>query len=172
MKDNASQQKVDTSESITYKGNVTLKLAKDKKILKVIKLNNTGTLNLLRGIALYLLKYPNINLLPSFMGIGGDAETIAINSNSLKDEFTRRRVVVIRHNIENLIEDDEHIGYQAKYSASFPSEFVSGKVIKEIGLFADQSGDTLLARISIDEGIQVEAGLSLIVEWRINIQNK
>lgn len=164
----------EVKQSISYSGNVTLKLAKDKKILKTLKVKNMGTLSLLRGIGLYLLQSQKTSLLPSFMGIGSSDAKGSYSDDSLKSEIIGRRVILIKHNLEELKDEKnkEHIGYIVKYSASFPSELVGENTIKELGLFSDQNTNSLLARIILGSEVQIPVGLSLIVEWNINIQNK
>ena len=57
-------------ETISYSGEVTVKLLKGKKVIKSEKIKNNCTTLLLKSIALFLENTIDTNLLPKYMGLG------------------------------------------------------------------------------------------------------
>ena len=163
-----AKKKQNMAESkLLINGNVTLKFMSGNKLITKKVINNRATLHLLQGIALYLIKESNQELLPVFMGIGSSTdETTDIKKYSLESEYVGKRVVLTRHNIRST-----ENGFIAPYSATFPSSLVGDNPIGELGLFSTLSGDSMLARVNLNIVEVIPAGLTLIVEWDINIEN-
>ena len=169
--------KVDSKDNIGYEGNVTLKIQKGKKILSTKKIKNQGTLRLFQGICLALSGLPSENLkgsyLPAYLDVGSDSTATQLNDTILKNSILKSNRVKISSLYPTLIkENDNDIGYSATFIATVPYILVGNTTINEIGMFADKEGQTLLARIIVPNGITLNQGTNLIVEWSIGIQNK
>lgn len=170
--------KVDSKDNIGYEGNVTLKIQKGKKILSTKKIKNQGTLRLFQGICLALSGLPSENLkgsyLPAYLDVGSDSTATNLTDSTLKTSILKSNRVKISSLYPALIknENNENIGYSTTFIATVPYILVGNTTINEIGMFADKEGQTLLARIIVPNGITLNQGTNLIVEWSIGIQNK
>lgn len=167
-----STQVAESRSSLQVDGNVTLKYMSGKKLIKTKKLNNSATMRLLQGLALYLCRASGDEFLPAFMGVGSNNQLLtpdeSLKRDSLMNEYSGRRVVLTRHSPE--ITDD---GYKAPFSATFPSSLIgSENPIGEFGLFSTLSSNSMLARVVLSELEYIPAGLTLIVEWNINVSNQ
>lgn len=161
---------VKIKDSTGYEGSVILKIQKNGKTLKTIKTKNKGTLRLFQGIALALQNTSSSVLfgsyLPQYLDVGSETGDTDVRDTKLKNSILKSNRVplnplypVLNGSIENAT------GYISKFVGVIPYVLVGGSVIKELGLFADKTGDTLLARITIDgDGIQIYQGMNLIVE--------
>lgn len=159
--------------TISYSGEVTIKLLKGKKVIKSEKIKNNCTVTLLKSLTMFLENIVDTNLLPKYMGLGTESSGWTINTLHLMKEVPNSRVPIVRHSIEELTSGETLIGYKAPFSATFPSNIIAGLEIKELGLFSGSYGnDNLLARISVDSIPKIDAGLSLVIEWVISIKNK
>lgn len=166
-------------DSTGYEGSVILKIEKNGKILKTIKTKNKGTLRLFQGIALALQNTSSSVLfgsyLPQYLDAGSEAGETNVTDTTLKNSILKSNRVPLSplYPVLNGTTINEATGYISKFVGVIPYVLVGGIVIKELGLFADKSGDTLLARINIGEtGITIYQGMNLIVEWDLNITNK
>ena len=170
--------KVDSKDNIGYEGNVTLKIQKGKKILSTKKIKNQGTLRLFQGICLALSGLPSENLkgsyLPAYLDVGSDSGVTGLSDSTLKNSILKSNRVKISSLYPTLIQNNtgNDIGYSATFIATVPYILVGNTTINEIGMFADKEGQTLLARITVKDGVTLNQGTNLIVEWSVGIQNK
>lgn len=183
---NIVEEKQNSPQTITYGANVTLKLMKGKTTIESRVIKNNGTLRLFRGIALALTSAEILNLnlyLPKYLGIGYvskhlDATTAHqkyLQCESSDDLEIDGRIVRVRVNPQNVDETDTSC--IAPFTVTIPSSTViaadSEGRINELGLFSTPDTGTLLARIILTENpIKVDPGMTLIIEWKINIENK
>lgn len=153
------------NETISYSGEVIIKLLKGKKVIKSEKIKNNCTVTLLKSLTMFLENIVDTNLLPKYMGLGTESSGWTINTLHLMKEVPNSRVPIVRHSIEELIGNNKTlIGYKAPFSATFPSNIIAGLDIKELGLFSGSYGnDNLLARIPVSIP-KIDAGLSLVIE--------
>lgn len=162
------------TEQIQYSGDVVLKLVKDKRILKTIKSKNTATNRLIQGIAMCIskLNMHNINLYqPNFMGVGSDG-----TPNSSLNMATETALLSQLNNRVDITSDSFKVDYDNNrvvcvLTGLFTYSMVGSSTIREIGLFATESTASLLSRVTINP-IQLSPGMSLIIEWKISIENK
>lgn len=169
------------TDSLAYKGNVKIKLAKGKTIIKEYDTKNTGTNLLFEGIALGLVGgYVSRTLdsyLPQYIGVGYTQEVLQPTTLDQTDlQAYKLSQVGPRVKISPMnIQKNKEGGYIAPFSAVIPnSTIISANpngLINEVGLFSTLNTKSLLARIYFEEPIQVSSGMSLIVEWDILIQN-
>lgn len=167
------------SNDIGYKGSVELKLTKGKRILKKIKINNYGTINLFHGLAICLTQqFPSASTyLPNFIGIGtsNDIPDNFVNVAHLQSEILSRVQLTnaVIKTSELTIGETKKQGYSVKFIGSYPFRQKISSKIKEIGLFSTVIGESMLARITLndDESITPEAGDTLIIEWTMFIGN-
>lgn len=168
-----------TSNDIGYKGFVEIKVAKGKRIIKKVKVANYGTLNLFHGLAICLTQqYSNASsYLPNFLGVGTDNSIPEdfVKVNSLQKEILSRTQLTnatIRTNELNIGQTNKS-GYSVTFIGVFPFRKAITDNIKELGLFSTASGDSMLARITLneDEEITPRVGETLIIEWTMFIGN-
>lgn len=164
-------------DSIFYSGKVTLKLEKGNKILKTLQVNNLGTSELLRGLALYLNDNGGDNpRTPKYLDVGTSNE---ISSSTVVETHTdlvssllgENRVSLEPRAIEEIVDNNIIIGWVAPFEATIPYSSILGSTVREIGLFSAKTGGYLLSRIVVND-IQVPQGFNLIVRWEIAIENK
>ena len=169
---------VQITDKTSYEGSVVLKLQKNGKILKTIKTKNKGTLRLFQGIALALQNTSASILvgsyLPQYLDAGSQDGETNIRQTTLNNSILKENRVPLNPLypvLNNTI--NEATGYLCKFVGVIPYTLTSGATIKELGLFADKTGDTLLARINLGEdGITIYQGMNLIVEWNLDIENQ
>ena len=158
-----------TIDSIDYEGSVKLKLTKGKQVLKTYSIKNTGTKILFSSIASALTG--SLNDIPKFIAIGAKAGKTELTDNCLNEEIARvyiNRAVPVEYKDT----DGNYAGHIALFVATVPYTSINGMTIYEVGLFGDEKGNTMLARIPVDNGISISQGMSLTIEWSIKIQNK
>lgn len=168
---------VQIKDSTSYEGSVILKIQKNGKILKTIKTKNKGTLRLFQGIALALQNTSSSVLvgsfLPQYLDAGSNGEETNITDTTLRNSILKGNRVVLNPLYPVPNRNSDPTGYISKFVGVIPYTLIGGSKIKELGLFADKTGDTLLARIVIpDDGISIYQGMNLIVEWDLDITNK
>lgn len=174
---------VQIKDKTGYEGSVVLKLQKKGKILKTITTKNMGTLRLFQGMALALQNTSSSVLvgsyLPQYLDAGSDNISGSVRDTKLKSSILKTNRVPLNplypvlNNIDNPVLE-EPTGYISKFVGVIPYDLIGGANIRELGLFADKTGDTLLARITIPDAqaFTISQGMNLIVEWRLDIENK
>ena len=160
---------VKIKDSTGYEGSVILKIQKDGKILKTLKTKNKGTLRLFQGIALALQNTSSSVLfgsyLPQYLDAGSESGETDVRDTKLKNSILKNNRVPLNP-LYPVLNDSypTATGYISKFVGVIPYTLVGGLSIKELGLFADKSGDTLLARIELQDGITIFQGMNLIIE--------
>lgn len=164
---------VTNNSKITYHGNVKVSITTNGVVTKSFKVNNNGTLLLFQQMALSLIQFQN-HLTPNFIAVGTSNETNDdITLNKLKSEISNSRVPLVNKKVEVLQDGNNNtIGYKAQFTGTEYYSIVGRTTIKEIGLYGDVSGNSLLARIVIDNGISLSQNQSLIIDWTMGISNK
>lgn len=160
-------------------GNVVIKLKKGRTTLKTIKTHNTATFNLLYNMLLGLSGRYDKNYLPKYIGVGSGRTSESddpVNLTGLKSETTITRALLVanykgapvRH------QDEDGSSVSVIYQGILSSKNISSSTITEIGIFGTELGNTLLARIQLDDEneIEVERGQSLVIEWTFNLKNR
>ena len=160
------ESKSSATDSVGYTGSVTLKLTHNKKVVKTVKIKNTGTKLLFQSIA-SLLAYPaqGVVTAPNYIAIGDlPGQTDIEHDTTLKHEIARVYVQE-RHIGDYKDTSGTYLGSTATFMAVFPHTTIGKTItISELGLFGSET-NTLLARISLgDQVIKVDLGMSLIVE--------
>lgn len=176
------KQKIDLETKIyeattAYTGNVTLKIQKNNKTLKTIKVKNSATLRFFQGLALAIQNVGesvlNGSFLPSYLDVGNGSRDTNITDTKLQSSILQGNRIPINTLYPEVYKNgDSPIGYIARFVGVIPYRSITSGNIREIGLFADKIGDTLLARIKLDNEISIEQGMSLIVEWNLSFENK
>lgn len=165
---------VQVKDNTGYEGSVVLKLQKKGKILKTITTKNMGTLRLFQGIALALQNTsPSVlvgSYLPQYLDAGSDNISGSVRDTKLKSSILKTNRVPLNPLYPTLNKDSN--GYISKFVGVIPYDLTGGANIRELGLFADKTGDTLLARITLDTEIVISQGMNLIVEWNLDIENQ
>ena len=168
MNKKAKTKQVET-ESIAYKGNVTVSVMSGNKTIKKYDIGNSSTLLMLNNIVYHLLGW-NADNIPKFMGLGSSNSTNwTIRDTDLVSPYAGTRVKTV---VEAPIVGGT--GVTAVFSATFPYSLIAGKEINEVGLYTtDAESDGLLARIRFIEGIKANSGekFSLKIDWQITITN-
>ena len=164
-------QKEKIIEQTGLQGNVVIKIVKGKKVLKETKVHNMATMELLYGIMISLSGKFDSSRLPRFLGVGQSAENITIEDKALKEEITIIRPSLTPNIKGNPTRDTTNGLSTTVYQGVIPYNKVLEATIKEIGIFGTESGDSLLARVVIPDGITLEIGQSLLVEWSFSIKN-
>lgn len=167
----------DTTQYIS--GNVNIKLQQGRTTIKKVNIHNTATLDLLYGMLLSLSNKIDTNKLPRFLGVGTgtiqgeNPEQIVANMTSLVDEVTITRTLLTSNYKGPPTKDTVNCVVSVVYQGIIPfSDLGVSKNIKEIGLFGTQNGNSLLARVQLDDTpISISQGQSLIIEWTFKIQN-
>ena len=159
-----------------YEGSVVLKIQKKGKILKTITTKNMGTLRLFQGMALALQNTSSSVLvgsyLPQYLDAGNDNTLGNVSDTKLKSSILKNNRVPLTPLYPVL--NDAKSGYISKFVGVIPYTLTADLPIKELGLFADRTGDTLLARITIEDenALKISQGMNLIVEWKLDIENQ
>lgn len=164
-------QKEKVVEQTALAGNVTIKIMKGKKVLKETKVHNTATMELLYGMMVSLSGKSDPSRLPRFLGVGQSAQPITIDEKALKEEITITRPSLTPNIKGNPTRDITNKLSSTVYQGLIPYNKILQATVKEIGIFGTETGDSLLARITIPEGITLEIGQSLLVEWSFSIKN-
>ena len=167
----------DTTQYIS--GNVNIKLQQGRNTIRTVNIHNTATLDLLYGMLLSLSDNIDKNKLPRFIGVGTgtiqgeNPEQIVANMTSLVDEVTITRTLLTSNYKGPPTKDTINCVVSVVYQGIIPfSDLGVSKNIKEIGLFGTQNGNSLLARVQLDDTpISISQGQSLIIEWTFKIQN-
>lgn len=158
---------LETSNSISYSGEVKIKLLRGKKVISTTSVKNNATYLMFAGMISYLMKNPQSAYFPNFIGIGTDGtQTTPLDKYELGSEIANSRNVAYVHAAEKT-----STGYQFPLTAVFPSSVTAGKNIQEIGLFSDSNTNTMLARITAPIGV-IDPKLTLLVEWTLKVENK
>ncbi len=161
----------DTTQYIS--GNVNIKLQQGRNTVRTVNIHNTATLDLLYGMLLSLSDNIDKNRLPRFIGVGtGTTEDDTTNWTELKDEITITRTILTSNYKGPPKKDTINGTVSVVYQGIIPfSDLGVTNNITEIGLFGTQTGNSLLARVQVDDSISVSQGQSLIIEWTFKIQN-
>ena len=160
--------------NLSYRGFVTLqKMQGAAKVGKPKTIHNTGVLQLFALIANCLtdnLKDGNDNP-PKYLGIGISSGATDFNATKLLNE-----VISIGSRFDITVQK----GYKelektvwCAYSCNIPYTSISNTTIFELGLYSasDPTDNTMVARVFTNDGIQLENGQSLLVNWRIQLGN-
>lgn len=175
---NVSVEDKPSTDTLSYTGNVTLKLQKGKHIVKTVNIKNTATMRMFEGIAYMLINGFSIDLepfTPHYLAVAYSESTpTATNVTDTDLSVGIENAVTARLIASNIFQSES--SWVAPFSAVISYQALNlfnGKV-NELGLFATNNSKTMLARIVLDpeDEIVVQAGMNLIVEWNIYIQNK
>lgn len=181
-----TEDPANVSQLVGTTGNVTLTLVKGSKAVKVHKINNTGVSRLFEGIARALVGTDSKNIqayVPNYLGVAykdPNQITIATNYNQTSLESNNMVIVPISRRDTREIETATRNAWVAIFEATIPASLLQSLKyrVNELGLFGLPEAASLLARIVTinDEGkagfIEVEPGMTLIVQWEISIENK
>lgn len=154
--------------------NVTVKVQSGKTTLKTLNVHNTVTLDLLYGLLLGLSNNINTNKIPNYIGVGSGttSDPAVYNFTKLEEEETIVRGRVVQNYKGEPKKDSSNGTVSVMCQGFLPySNIEAGANIQEIGLFGTLTGYSLLARVQLNEIINLEPGQSLIVEWKFIIQN-
>lgn len=165
-------KEVKSEEIISYKGNLKIEIQKNGRIIRTINNHNDGTLNLFKGIALYLSYAVQTNstilsdYTPRFLGVGtGDTTSTSIQANDLDTPLNLgSRFIVESGPIALHYDQNNNVdGYQLSLHCTIPyTAGLSNQVIKEVGLFGTNNTASLLARVVNSEGITLNPGENLV----------
>lgn len=156
-------------------GNVLVKVKKGKTVLKSVSVHNTATLYLLYNMLLSLSGEFDTDYLPQYIGAGVGVTSSDDNIpqlKSLKSETTLVRAPLIANYKGAPTIDTTTNSVSVIYQGIIPDRNLAvSNNIKEIGLFGTAQGNTLLARIQLEEPLSLSTGESLVVEWTFNLKN-
>lgn len=177
-----------SQQPVSYKGKVVLKLRKGNNVVRTYSTENSGTLLLFSGLARFLIGQfagqnflqNQSNYIPNYLGVGYQATTTPTDPTQYKlfneyDVGTRFQLTKSNPTIEASANT-----VNITYTATIPYSSVQSRPLTELGLFAsDVIGDnSMLARVNIPsqdggatQGVTLEVGMNLLVEWTIVIQN-
>ena len=157
-------------------GNVTLKIKQGNRLIKSINVHNTGTLNLFYGLTLALSGSLNYNIdyyLPKYLGAG-----VGVELNQDKAILLTNLVEPIQMTMPTLnlftspMKDTINKQAIVTFQGVIPYRSIGNTEIREIGVYGVNNvlSGTLLSRIQFD-GIKLEQGQSLYVDWTYGIRN-
>lgn len=141
--------------TISYSGQVEIKIKKGKSLIYKKTISNMGTLNMFLGIAnaLSLINPEENNYIPRYLGVGYfTQEKIKVDTNEMGGEIVRAPLKSTT-TIENISGTDTdgtigNIGKKITFNALLPYSIIGSSSINELGLFGtDFPGESLLARI-------------------------
>ena len=164
---------------ISVVGEVTIsKVVKNKKY-KLGVYHNTITKVLANGLVGFLgevFMSSTVNqspYIPSYVGIGvgSSGSESDFNKASLVNEFTSPSGTVTRYMISSkeLNLGDNNISSISLRAFIAPGDLDPGTQIRELGLFADSSGQNMLSRVELSEAIVKGAGSGIDILWNIII---
>ncbi len=158
-----------STDRLAYSGAVKLQVIRNAKTILSKTITNMGTLDLFKGVALALNGTPSNNLLPNFIGIGSNASPTTIEQTALNGEITRRWV---SRRLVSRTSDGQ--GYVSTLTTTIPSNLINGKQIQEVGLYGNETENTLLARIILEgeDILSLSVKDSLTIEWQLTFTNK
>lgn len=137
--------------TISYSGQVDIKIKKGNSIIYKKTISNMGTLNMFLGIcnALSRVDATSNTYLPRYLGVGfSSVENIAVDTDEMKGEIVRHPLKSDIY-IENIKDDnDANIGKKITFNAFLPYSVIGSQKINELGLFGSEAPKgSLLARI-------------------------
>lgn len=167
-----------STDTLAYEGNVTLKLQKGKRIVQTINTKNTATMRMFEGIAYMLINGFSIDLepfTPHYLAVAYHPTDLLVETDVTATDLQDggiRNAVTARLTSSNIFQSGS--SWVAPFSAVITSQALSSTngLVNELGLFATNNSSTMLARIILQNPIEVQAGMNLIVEWNVYIQNK
>lgn len=158
-------------------GNVKIKKVVGKRVVEEQTIHNVGTLQLFWGMLLSLGGTPDKNFLPSFIGAGTGFITPGSGVNpqfltGLISEVSGARSRIVS-NYKGPYTDINGPKAIAVYQCIVPYAMIGNASIREVGLFGDSDGNTLLARIELpaDAPLTLQTGETYIFEWTFSISN-
>lgn len=172
MKTKKTKQSKTPAVSVSCKGTVNVKLMNKNKIMLNQVKHNAGMISLFHGIALCLTQSNSIDIskyLPNFLGVGqGTSDSFSITNDDLINPIPN----ISRASLSTKLVKQELTGYSTTFTAVI-NGIGSSTSITELGLYGDSNTNSLLARVQLDEPIIIPSStVSLIVEWKISIENK
>lgn len=174
-------------EPTSYSGIVTLTvlnkrgLAVEKKVIKNNGVNRlfallcrflNGSLTMGKPDSDAVQAIKSINeALPKFLAVGEGSDSTTTTMSSLQDEIVDQRFLLTTNGV---VSYDSSGRPFTQFSCNIPYASVKGANLKEFGLFAGGIKDKqdMLARITIEPGLELEDGQSLLINWRIYFTNK
>lgn len=174
--------KLETIQQATVDGNVKIEVRKGKRIVKTINRRNTATQNLYYGLAGALTGIIDRRFIPNYICAGSGIYT-GQEDKRLLDSLVTPLITMLMPQVtpiagspkkSNIVRDDKNIpSALATFVGVIPYRLVEDNLITELGLYGSNEGgnnnNSLVARLEIQDGIQLEKGQSLYVEWTFNI---
>lgn len=166
-------------EQMSIENNVTLAIRDEAfNIIETHHKRNRVTNLALYGIAKLIFgSFTNINELsdyiPKYIAFGTGGDDPAPTETSLKAEITDSennpvRIPITQRNIVNT--NLENGVVKVVYRAYTASTVFAGVTLNEMGLFVEDTGNNLFARVGL-ESIVTERGKVLDILWEINIRS-
>ena len=176
------------NQTISIKGEVIVtQRASNGKVINKITYHNTITKRLATGISNYLASYftrrgsDAIPYIPSYVAVGDGvknsnsplqntfSERTGLDGEYLDDSNSKHRYVISNKEPGSL--SDENYSSVSFRTFISSDDLRDGYVIREIGLFSDSSGNTLLSRVVIDEpGLVKKQGSAIDILWNLLIR--
>lgn len=176
-----------SNQPVGYTGQVSVKLQKGGYTVKTLNTHNSATMQMLHGISQFLagafnpldhkLMLDMTNYIPQYLSVGYQAVPTATNTMQPYKLFNEYNINRVKLEKGNPYPEASGKGYIVPFSASIDYVAIGSRRISEIGLFATEKGNTLLARVNVssdsatESGIELAIGMNLLVEWNIIIQN-
>lgn len=169
-------------------GEVTITKSINNQVIYQGKHHNTITKRMATGLVSFLSSYFNSNsnlnqsdYIPKYIGVGTQSSdatnTPDFHRLKLIEEYTegpegnkvpyRYEIVSKEPNLPSTSDQVSSVSFRAFIS---PGDMKDGTIIKELGLYTDKSGPTLLSRVAIDDPdkwIKKEAGSGIDITWNI-----
>ena len=166
-------------EQMSIENNVTLAIRDEAfNIIETHHKRNRVTNLALYGIAKLIFgSFTNINeisdYIPKYIAFGTGGDTPSPTETSLKAEITDSennpvRIPITQKNIVNTNLTDGVV--KVVYRAYTASTVFAGVTLNEMGLFVEDTGNNLFARVGL-ESIVTERGKVLDILWEINIRS-
>lgn len=176
------------NQTISIKGEVIVtQRASNGKVIDKITYHNTITKRLATGISNYLASYftrrgsDAIPYIPSYVAVGDGkknsnaplqntfSERTGLDGEYLDDSNSKHRYVISNKEPGSLSNENySSVSFRTFISSD---DLRDGYVIKEIGLFSDSSGNTLLSRVVIGEpGLEKKQGSAIDILWNLLIR--
>lgn len=166
------------SSSISYKGNVTIKLVKGGKIIKSIKKHNTGCPELFKFLTECLVNLPNENSHPKYLRCftfddsGGSPSMGNLGTNALIGDG------YVSYTDADSVEDSTTTTYKSIFKFIIPSTIIRSNInvvaIYNVNKVNEPSNPSAFMQLIGDDIISTDnlgAGISVIVLWEMSFQD-
>lgn len=166
-----------SNDYLCYKGIVNLKIinAKNKKVKFTKTIYNNGTDSLFLFLCNCLVQQYDRNYAPIALDASGEEIK---NGDNITTSLAYRCLLSNQGVIKNFSINNDVYGYVARFSTIIPfSAVLSGGSLKNLQLHSSVSSQdkisSLLAYINIpgDDGIKINQGEALLVEWNLGFKN-